>query len=153
MEMAERFIVFLVIIVFCLTLPVASQAQKEKLDHLKTWIGKYPLEGRRDFLQLPEVRPTLVRLLGRKYYLRLTDLRRKPYYLITPIEYLDGYFLLEYAPNYHFNQEGDRVVILIRSRDATIHVAVNRGERTKWFHSGDRSVPPEIVTKFTLDGT
>lgn len=142
-------IAFTVSLLLLAVVPPAS-AQHAQLASLRTWVGEYPSEEGRDFLRLPQIGAPLSRLIGRNYYARLTNLQNEPYYLIQPIEYHEGHYVLDYVPNGRFNTEDDRVVVLIKDWDASMHVAVVRNGRTRWYHSNSRELPHRAVRSLGL---
>ena len=121
-----------------------------KLDHLKTWIGEHPTDEERDFLKLVEIAPTLRNLVGEELYGRLTNLRQEPYYLNLPIDFVDGYFLLHYPPNGHFNTDADRVLIAVRSYTGDIHAVVIKDDRARAMPPDDGTLSIEVRRVFSL---
>lgn len=69
--------------------PSANKADKSstvnEIDDLKSWIGKYPIGENRqkdNFFELPQVKPTLLKMLGKKGYQDFLD----GFELVEPIE-------------------------------------------------------------------
>lgn len=111
----------------------------------------YPIEGNKYFLKIPEVRQTLLKLVGQKYFNRLTNLKKEPYYLDSPIEYVDRHLILDFVPNRHYNEEAIRIFIIMRVSNGSMHVAfVEDGKQLRWKHSQDKDVPLKILKMLDL---
>jgi len=118
---------------------------------VKEWIGKYPVEGERNFLTIPEVRQQIEIMLGKKYMKRLTLLQREPYYLIQPINYLEGHLILYFVPNLHYSEDDEHILIIIRTKDCAAHVAFWADDlKARWKHTGPKEVPMTITTMYRL---
>ena len=85
-------ITLLMILVFCLSSTISAQG---KFSHLKKWANEYPLDNttkpKADFFALPEIRRSLLKLLGVQNLKRLI----KDFGMVTPINLIDGYLILE----------------------------------------------------------
>lgn len=125
-----------------------QQRQPSNLQHLKNWVGEYPIDKQskppKNFLNLPEIRKPLIDIIGDKYFERLQN----NYYLTTPIELIDNHLVLDFPPNNHLNRESDRIIIVIGLSDGAMHVALQGKADMRWLP--DRNVPPAILQKFAL---
>lgn len=135
----------------------STNIRVDKLEPLAHWIGKYPIEKQkgkiRNFLVEPLIKTKLVKLIGKQLYNRLTVTVGKNF-LIGPIEFEEGFFILDYRGNFHSNEIGDSVTILINKANAEIHVAIyfvgvesSNSNNIKWFHSEETDIPNKVMDK------
>jgi hypothetical protein len=134
--------------------PTASKDDAKDLSGLRAWAGQYPFgrgqnkgQPRGNFLELPEIKPSLVKLLGASTLARL----QKGYYLTLPIELVDENLVLDFPPNNHLNTEDDRIVIVINLKTSAMHAGVIKDERTSWTHTPEGAqISPAVLSKLNL---
>jgi hypothetical protein len=142
---------FLTILVLlgCVSSTVVAQG---KLGRLKEWVGKSPtyneFRPRREFLNLPEIKRPLLKLISRDDYRFLTRTCGKE----VPIEMI-GDFLV--ARRCHRNACGNGGgVVIVNLSDGAIHVAImdEDDREQRWFSSNGKhkELPFEIQFGFLL---
>jgi len=120
----------LLAIVVLVLISLSAQAQTRSLSD---WIGKTPLvpnvTPRQGVYTSPEIRPTLIALLGQKYYRRLVN----DYYVMAPIELIDGYLVAQMCRQHFCSQDASFMAVNLTSGD--IHVAFWHSGTIEWFHT------------------
>ena len=159
MKMRLKDVFVIVSLLLCLSNTAGAQ---DKLDSLRSWIGKYPTDEThrppRHFFQFPEIRRPLLKLLSRRDFNRLTG----NYKVESPIELVDGYLVATmclphvcdaehalFAANLH---DGSMYVGFYRldiSEYNSVVVDDSKGEIT-WFSTrGDwKNLPRAVVGRF-----
>lgn len=142
---------FLNLMLLFLTFTTGCAAYGETKNNLKEWIGKYPIDGTRNFIKEPLISSQVKAVAGPELYESLAELRDKPYYLLLPIEFAEGFYILHYPPNGHFNPEDERIFLLLNSKTLKVHLAHIVDGKLVWRHGESVPVPPQIenyVKKF-----
>src|SRR5262245_4317574 len=125
---------------------------QSKLGHLKEWVGKYPtfndFKPRREFLNLPEIKRPLLRLISRGDYRFLTRTCGKE----VPIEMIGDFLIARRCHRYACGNGGG--VVIVNLSDGAIHVAIMDEDDTeqRWFSSNGKykELPFEIRYGFLL---
>ncbi len=89
-----------------------------KYKHLEKWANKYPLDyttkPETNFFALPEIRRSLSKLLGSRNFKRLL----KDSGLLTPINLVDGYLIIEGVPSNRAPvDEIENVIVAVNTND------------------------------------
>lgn len=128
----------------------------DKLESLTSWVGEYPYKGKkgkvRNFLEEPLIKTQAIKLMGKKLYKRLIVAND---FLVSPVEFEEGFFILDYTANWHYKKDyGDSVTILINKANGEIHVALyfiplgeDRIENLRWLHSESNEIPDKVIKK------
>lgn len=135
----------------------STNIEIDKLEVLTSWIGKYPIEKTKSktksFLAEPLIKRRLIKLIGIGLYNRLT-ISVGENFLIGPIEFEENFFILDYRGNFHSNEIGDSVTILINKANGDIHVAkyfldVETGQpkNIEWYRSQKAEIPNKVMEK------
>ena len=127
---------------------VAAVAQT-RLEHLKSWEGKYPTERKgkvaTKFFGLPEIRTPLLALLSRTDFNLLTN----AYAVETPIKKIGDYLTVKMCRPHACDEQGAFAIDL---NTGAIHVRMQANEKARWFHSkGSASNLPAEVKSYMED--
>lgn len=134
--------------------PTTGKDEAKDLTRLRAWVGQYPFgrgqnkgQPRGNFLELPEIKPSLVKLLGASTLARL----QKGYYLTLPVELVDENLVLDFPPNNHLNTEDDRIVIVINLKTSAMHAGIIEAEQTNWTHTPENAqISPAVLSKLNF---
>jgi hypothetical protein len=108
-------IILSLILVLCFSSTASAQG---KYGHLKKWANEYPLDytakPKTNFFALPEIRRPLLKLLGTQNFKRLM----KDFGMVTPINLIDGYLILEgVTSNRTPENEVENVIVAVNMND------------------------------------
>jgi hypothetical protein len=115
-----------------------------RLDHLRSWAGKYPTErkGRvtTRFFGLPEIRTPLSRLLSRPDFNLLT----KEYSVESPIKQIGDYLVAKVCLPHNCGEEQAGYAINLRT--GVIYARMQDAEKERWFASrgSDKDLPQAV---------
>lgn len=123
---------------------------QNRLEHLRSWAGKYPTYKRgrvtTRFFDLPEVRQPLMSLLSRTDFNLLT----REYTLETPIKQIGDYLAVKVCRQHACGDETGGFAINLRT--GFIYVRLQNGQEVRSFGSkGDYSDLPQEVQNFLSD--
>jgi hypothetical protein len=128
---------------------ISISAQENKLNDLRSWIGKYPTDKEQNFFQLPEIKKPLKELLSSGDFQHLT----KELILETPIENVKNYLLVEVSKEHC--SPCDNAMLVINLENSEIWVGFYKYSKNKsvirWFSSNDNDyyeLPKEILDEF-----
>lgn len=129
----SRLIVALVLL-GCVNPPAMSQG---KLGHLKEWAGKYPTyndtKPRREFLKLPEIQQSLLKLLPRTDYRFLTKTCSKE----ARIDQIESFLIVRRCHSYACGFGA--AILIVNLTDGAMHVAISgKGTEQKWFSTNGK---------------
>ena len=117
-------------LLLCCSVMVSAQ---DRLDHLRSWTGKYPTfrHGKftKSFFRLPEIRQPLSRLLKTSDYILLT----RNYKVETPIKQVSDFLVVKVCRAHNCSDEQAGFAINLKS--GTIYVRMYADEMTRWFSS------------------
>jgi hypothetical protein len=127
-----------------------SVMAQNRLEHLKSWAGKYPTERKGrvtiKFFGLPEIRRPLLRLLSRKDYNLLT----RDYRVEVPIKRIGNYLAVKDCLPHACDT--DNAGFVVDLRDGSIHVRMYAAATARWFSSkGKFTDLPESVLDYIND--
>lgn len=114
-------------------------------ENLADWVGKTPVvvksKPRRSIYNSPTLRPRLLKLLGRKHYLRLANF----YYTMSPIKKVDGY-LIAFMCEHHFCPHNSSFMA-VNLTEGDIHVAFFSDGYVEWFHTKGKAkdLPHDVL--------
>jgi hypothetical protein len=118
------------LLLLCCSSAVVAQG---RLDHLKSWVGKYPTErkGRltTSFFAEPDIRGPLARLLNRADLNLLT----KEYGVEAPIKQFGDYLAVKVCRQHNCDEEQAALAINLRTGD--VYVRMKDGDKVRWFAS------------------
>ena len=143
-------------VVLIVSLSVTTFAQG-KYGHLKKWVNEYPLDytakPKINFFALPEIRTPLLKLLGPANLRRLM----KDFGMVTPINFVDGYLILEgVTSNRTPDSEVENVIVAVNINDRAGTIMVifsgigDRFGQTEYFCTNGKScngLPNEVRNK------
>jgi hypothetical protein len=126
-----------------------AAAAQTRLEHLKSWEGKYPTDrkGRvtTKFFGLPEIRTPLLALLSKADFGLLTN----TYAVETPIKKIGDYLTVKMCRPHSCDEQGAFAIDL---NTGAIHVRMQANEKARWFHSkGSASSLPAEVKSYMED--
>jgi hypothetical protein len=147
MAMKRKHLLALALLLCCIGGTVTAQ---NRLEHLKSWAGKYPTErkGRvtTSFFRLPEIRRPLLRLLSRTDYNLLT----RDYRVEVPIKLIGNYLAVKDCLPHACDTNNAGFVINLR--DGSIYVRMYAAATARWFSSkGQQTDLPESVLEYIND--
>ena len=149
----KNFIVLAPLLFLCISQVTVAQGRLEgKLEHLKTWAGKYPTQrkGRvtTSFFALPEIRAPLLQLLKRPDFNLLT----REYGVESLIKQIGDYLVVQVCRAHNCGDEHGALVINLRSGD--MYVRMKDEEKVRWFASkGNAKDLPQAVQDDLNDGS
>lgn len=123
---------------------------QNRLGHLSSWAGRYPTyrQGKvtKRFLQLPEIRRPLLKLLSKSDFNLLT----RGYAVETPIKQIGDFLALKVCRAHNCSAEQASFAINLLS--GTIYVRMFADEKTRWFSSrGKYTDTPQSVQDYLDD--
>lgn len=138
----SQFAIAALILGLVLGLVPCSYAKDKALRDLRSkWVGEYPSKGNQNILNDPRIKEKLTPLVGTERFKHLLS----GDYLMSRIDYVGGYFVLEYAANLHILPEIEHVYVIIREYTGSLHVAIqDKDDKVKWMHSNERDLPGRI---------
>lgn len=132
-----------------------TDAKRDKLEDLVSWVGEYPYDRKKhrvkNFLEEPLIKDQALKLMGKKLYKRLIVDKD---FLVSPIDLEEGFFILDYTANWHKKDYGDSVTILVNKANGDIHVVLyflpfweDRVDNIRWLHSQSSEIPDKVIKK------
>jgi hypothetical protein len=107
------------------------------------WVGEYPSIKFQNLLKEPRIKKKIMLLLGAERYNRLL---LDNHYLQSPIDYVEGHYILDYAANLHLMPKAERIYIIIREYTGSLHVAIQDDhDKVQWMHSDETDIPLKIL--------
>ncbi len=141
-------IVFCILAVFHGQLNYAQPRSTDRLDELRPeWVGQYPHKGKVFFLNEPKIKDRLQQMLGQSRFEALVAGK----YLEEPIDYVAGYYVLNFAANPHLMTTEEWVYIAVREHTGSMHIAIKDSQyRVMWKHSAEADIPPRLLMMLDL---
>lgn len=120
-------------------------AAQGRLEHLRSWAGKYPTSKRgrvtTNFFRLPEIQGPLMKLLSRRDFNLLT----REYQLETPIKEIGDYLAVKVCMQHACDT--DNAAFAINLSTGSIYVKMYADQRPRWFASEGtyRDLPKSVL--------
>lgn len=130
---------------------VKIETQTKKLEHLRKWIGKYPINPDdkkfRNFFALPEVKNILVKTLPKRGYQNLLN----HFYGVDLIEEKEGFLVMLGTTKRKTSGEVDYALVALKPETGETHVVfVDNGKMTGYGNtSGEDGLPLSIEEKIS----
>lgn len=135
-------------------IPTATKTppQRKKLDHLKKWVGKYPInpddKKYLNFFKLPEVKSVLVKFLPKNGFQNLLN----HFYGVDLIEEKEGFLVMLGTSKRKSSGEVDYALVALAPQTGESHVIfVDDGKMTGYGNTtGEADLPPAIEEKISI---
>ena len=124
------FLLITLIAIFFVSICFGMENEQSKLAKYRhAWVGKYPHDIKGLF-NLPEIKPFLINSIGEKRYKMITNpTDRFNSYLEEPIDYVSGYFIMNFARSIvdEEDREFEWIYIIIREYTGEITIVITNG--------------------------
>lgn len=146
-SMKRNNLIAVILLLCCFSGAVAAQG---RLNHLRSWAGRYPTHktGRitRNFFQLPQIRRPLLALLTRTDFNLLT----REYAVETPIKQIGNFLAVKVCRPHACDT--DQAGFAINLRTGFTYVRMQEGQTVRWFSSRDTYKElPQSVQEYLTD--
>ena len=132
-------------IALCVAVLFCSATASRSQETLADWIGKTPVvvksKPRRSIYDSPLLKPRLIKLLGKKHYLRLANF----YYTMSPIAKVDGYLIAFMCEQHFCPHNSSFMAVNLTAGD--IHIGFFSDGYVQWFHTAGtaKDLPHDVL--------